>query len=361
LSNHGGSEHKGSPVATYTLIALVLGTITFIEFAAIQWRPDWISTGWLVFWLVALSVLKFYLVVAIFMHLKDDENTYSGFFTTGMVLALGTFVVLGFLFTTRSVLPVWATHNITPTVTSKANHSEERSSGHGIPHGISENTLAAIETDGYSRTLVIILDTPRPKNQGTLRLTPPTPKAGDFDLNFEPYQPEMRQYLDPESNIVPTPEGSVSESNEDVKLPSEGEDAPSFDGELALKSFNENCSACHQSTGLGLPGVFPPLIEHAANIYNSNGGREYLIHLPLFGLEGPIGVLGESYNGLMARRQLVSDEDIALALNHAVTSWGNIDRLETFRPFLPNEVATIREKSLSGSEVHALRQSLKLP
>ena len=355
------SDHKGSSVATYTLIALVLGVITFLEFAAIEWRPDWISTGWLVFWLIALSVVKFYLVVAIFMHHKDDENTYSGFFTTGMVLALGTFVVLGFLFTLRSVLPVWANHNAPEVITGKDSHNEEHSGGHGIPHEISEETIATIETDGYSRPLQVILDTPRPKNQGALKITPPTPNTGGFDINFKPHLPELHKSQGPEVNNSSTPAQNGDESKEEAKQPISHNNVANFDSALALKSFNENCSACHQNTGLGLPGVFPPLTEHIANIYNSSGGREYLIHVPLFGIQGPIEVLGKNYNGVMAGRQMVSNEDIALALNHAVTSWGNLEKLNTFSPFLPNEVAKIREKSLSASDVYELRQSRQIP
>ena len=171
----------------------------------------------------------------------------------------------------------------------------------------------------------------------------------------------MHKSQGPEVNNSSTPAQNGDESKEEAKQPISHNNVANFDSALALKSFNENCSACHQNTGLGLPGVFPPLTEHIANIYNSSGGREYLIHVPLFGIQGPIEVLGKNYNGVMAGRQMVSNEDIALALNHAVTSWGNLEKLNTFSPFLPNEVAKIREKSLSASDVYELRQSRQIP
>jgi hypothetical protein len=34
------------------------------------------------------------MVIWFFMHLKDDDKLYTGFFASGMVIALGTFVVL---------------------------------------------------------------------------------------------------------------------------------------------------------------------------------------------------------------------------------------------------------------------------
>ena len=149
--------------------------------------------------------------------------------------------------------------------------------------------------------------------------------------------------------------------NEEVELPNIDEGGLGFDTSLALKSFNENCSICHKSTGLGDPGNFPPLVEHAANLFNIEGGREYLILVPLYGLQGPIDVLGENYNAWMARRKMVSDDKIALALNHVVTSWGNLDRLDGFLPYSPEEVAKLRGQGLTPIEVHLLRQKLEFP
>ena len=53
--------------------------------------------------LVVLSVIKFVLVVMFFMHLKDDNNIFTGFFSSGMVIAVGTLVALSLLFTVRSL------------------------------------------------------------------------------------------------------------------------------------------------------------------------------------------------------------------------------------------------------------------
>jgi mono/diheme cytochrome c family protein len=30
---------------------------------------------------------------------------------------------------------------------------------------------------------------------------------------------------------------------------------------LGARIYNQNCVACHQSSGLGLPGVYPPLVN----------------------------------------------------------------------------------------------------
>ena len=95
-------DNHGS-VATYVIIALILAVITYIEFAIVEYEIAWLSRNAVMFWLILLSVVKFLLVIMFFMHLKGDDKTYSGFFTSGMIMALGTFIGLAFLFTVTSV------------------------------------------------------------------------------------------------------------------------------------------------------------------------------------------------------------------------------------------------------------------
>ena len=100
-TNHEGHE-SGSSVRTYVIVALVLAAITYIEFALIEYDFGLDRTTTLVS-LVVLSVIKFVLVVMFFMHLKDDDNIFTGFFSSGMVIAVGTLVALSLLFTVRSL------------------------------------------------------------------------------------------------------------------------------------------------------------------------------------------------------------------------------------------------------------------
>ncbi|MDF1521343.1 MAG: tetratricopeptide repeat protein [Trueperaceae bacterium] len=64
-------------------------------------------------------------------------------------------------------------------------------------------------------------------------------------------------------------------------------------------SVAAQCAACHQATGAGIPGAFPPLIGHAPAVCAADGGRAYLATLVLYGLQGPIEVDGAAYNGMM--------------------------------------------------------------
>jgi nitrite reductase (NO-forming) len=97
--------------------------------------------------------------------------------------------------------------------------------------------------------------------------------------------------------------------------------------------FNANCTACHQTTGLGVPGVFPPLA--GSDFLNADKTRS--IGVVANGLEGPISVNGKTFANVMPRLGL-SDEDIANVLTFVYDSWGNSKQHVT-----PQEVKAVRE------------------
>lgn len=100
--------------------------------------------------------------------------------------------------------------------------------------------------------------------------------------------------------------------------------------ELAENSGNENkytegeqvylktCVACHQKSGEGVIGAFPPL-----------AGSDYLledktraINQIKNGSSGVMVVNGETYDNIMPPQGL-SDEEIRDVLNYILNSWGN--------------------------------------
>jgi len=80
-----------------------------------------------------------------------------------------------------------------------------------------------------------------------------------------------------------------------------------------------NCAACHQPTGVGLAGAFPPL----AGSDFLQGNRQEVLAAALFGLQGEIVVNGETYNGVMPSLGHLADEDLAAAITYVFGSWGN--------------------------------------
>ena len=139
------------------------------------------------------------------------------------------------------------------------------------------------------------------------------------------------------------------------------QDAASFEWqELGEKTYSSSCASCHQANGQGVPAAFPPLAGHLPEVYSVEGGRDYLIRVVLFGLQGQIQVNEESYNGSMPAFGQFSDEQIAAVLNHELSSWENSSQLEDFRPIQPTEVADARGEQLTPQQVYERRQSLEL-
>ena len=84
--------------------------------------------------------------------------------------------------------------------------------------------------------------------------------------------------------------------------------------------FSGRCAACHQATGLGLPGVFPPLA--GSEYVNGDPGR--LARLVLRGLTGPVTVAGATYNGAMpAWAEQLKDAEVAAVLTYVRSHFGN--------------------------------------
>lgn len=84
--------------------------------------------------------------------------------------------------------------------------------------------------------------------------------------------------------------------------------------------YNAQCSACHQATGTGIPGAFPPL-----------AGSEWLLADPAIavsivhdGLQGQIEVAGNTFAGVMPPfGSSLSSGEIAAVLTHIRSEWGN--------------------------------------
>ena len=79
------------------------------------------------------------------------------------------------------------------------------------------------------------------------------------------------------------------------------------------------CAACHQATGLGLPGVFPPLADSEW----VKGDQDVLSKILLHGIQGQIEVKGAAYNGVMPAWHTLSDGEIAAVITYIRSDWGN--------------------------------------
>lgn len=84
--------------------------------------------------------------------------------------------------------------------------------------------------------------------------------------------------------------------------------------------YATRCVACHQATGTGLPGVFPPLAGSEWVL----GKDTTLARIVLHGINGPLTVKGGTYSGAMpAFKDQLQDAEIAALLSHIRSQWGN--------------------------------------
>lgn len=121
-----------------------------------------------------------------------------------------------------------------------------------------------------------------------------------------------------------------------------------------------NCQACHQADGSGIPSAFPPLNGHVPELLAADGGREYLLQVVLYGIQGPITALGGDYNAVMVAWGSLGDAEVAAVANYVSTAWDN-SFPDAQEPFTAADVAAQRGNPLTPTEVHAARQTLAVP
>ena len=99
-----------------------------------------------------------------------------------------------------------------------------------------------------------------------------------------------------------------------------------FDAARGAALYATNCTACHQATGMGLPGAFPPLKDNPA-VLDDDPAKQ--IATILNGLHGE-AINGTNYPSAMPPfAAALNDADIADIANHERTSWGNQATLVT--------------------------------
>lgn len=92
--------------------------------------------------------------------------------------------------------------------------------------------------------------------------------------------------------------------------------APKADGK---QIYGSKCAACHQATGSGVPGVFPPL----AGSEWVTGDDKVLTHILLHGVNGELEVKGATYKGAMPAWKSMSDDELAAVMSYIRNDWGN--------------------------------------
>ncbi len=113
----------------------------------------------------------------------------------------------------------------------------------------------------------------------------------------------------PQSSAAASPAGSPMAAT-----------SPAAANAAGASVYNTNCASCHQATGEGVAGAFPPLAGNPT----VTGNATKVIHIVKYGLKGAITVKGKSYNGMMPPwGSTLSNADIAAVISYVRSSWGN--------------------------------------
>lgn len=281
-AGHSHEEHAHRPVWQYLVVAAVLGVITFVELGPLfEWFN--IPTAGL----MVLSLLKFILVAAIFMHLADEHKFFTQVFAIPLVAAGVMIVVLMLLFS--SFLPSLrqgAREDSYPVAERHwANYDGECSSW--VRSHISNKLYCA--SPPISRDRVAMYN------------------KADGDGGGAKVEIKLA--------------AGMSEEETAQALVAAGEGL-----------YTQHCAACHQGNGAGVAGVFPPL---AGSDYIDDGDKH--VNIIIGGLNGEIVVNGTTYNGVMQPFGNLTDDEIAAIATYERKSWGNDLSVVT-----PAQVAALR-------------------
>jgi len=122
------------------------------------------------------------------------------------------------------------------------------------------------------------------------------------------------------SAAVPGAGASQASSGAATPAPATAAGATSSDAAMGASVYDNNCASCHQASGKGLPGVFPPLAGNAVVVDNDPATH---IEIVLHGLQGK-AIDGTKYDSPMpAWAAQLDDAQIAAVINHERRSWGN--------------------------------------
>ena len=123
---------------------------------------------------------------------------------------------------------------------------------------------------------------------------------------------------------------------------------------MGKQVYGQVCLACHQGTGLGAPGQFPPL---AGSEWVLTEGPNRIIRIVLHGIQGPINVKGQAFNNAMpSQKDVLKDDQIAAVLTYVRSEWGN-----KAAPVTPEQVKKIRDAEKARDTAWAPDEVAKIP
>jgi mono/diheme cytochrome c family protein len=123
---------------------------------------------------------------------------------------------------------------------------------------------------------------------------------------------------------------------------------PNDPATMGQRVYTQSCILCHQASGTGVPRIYPPLAGSEWVLAKDWRGDNHLVSIVLHGLQGPVDVAGNSYNGSMPGWKTLSDAEVAAVLTYIRSQWGN-----AAPPISAEFVGTVRYKTRRRTTVWA--------
>jgi mono/diheme cytochrome c family protein len=113
--------------------------------------------------------------------------------------------------------------------------------------------------------------------------------------------------------------------------------------DLGKSLYGSNCANCHQGSGMGEPGSYPPLVASEWVM----GSKERLAAIMLHGITGSITVKGDTFGTqvMPGWSGVFTDEKLADIMTYIRGTWGN-----TMDAVTPDEVTAARAKFASQAD-----------
>ncbi len=146
----------------------------------------------------------------------------------------------------------------------------------------------------------------------------------------------VAQGASPAAPAKPAEVTSEAVPGNEVTKPGASSVGGAVDLEAGKGQYMKVCVACHQPTGLGLPPVFPPLV----NSEYVKGNPSRLVAIILNGVVGPIEVDGKPYNNIMPPQGMVlKDKEISQVASFVRSVFGG-----GASPITEEQVISVRAK-----------------
>jgi len=124
----------------------------------------------------------------------------------------------------------------------------------------------------------------------------------------------------------------------------------------AQQLFIDNCSACHQVNGAGIPGTFPALAKN----HDLFLARDFPVMVVLYGMSGKIIANGDAIEGEMPSFGHLTDAQISAILNYVRSHFSNVANTPADMAVLTaKDIKAARSVEKTQQQVFSYRASLQ--